>query len=555
MASPVVIKLEDEGPKLPMVIGLVAPTGTKMDALEKQLTTGLGQANRDVEVVNVPDILRRAAMELPRDVDGPEDERIAKMREAGILLRYRSRRGEGKSGDILALWALKEMHERLEPLKGPAAGRMAFIIRSLKHPDEAKLLRGVFGPWFFLIAGYSPASVRHENLARKIDYDRKVGSWKKFVRTAEDLAEADSGSPDEPLGPQVKATFHLADAFIDVTKNEIELTHEVDRMMKIIFGQLLQTPTPHEAAMAQAHVAAIQSGFLSRQVGAVVTMPKSGEIVATGYNEVPKFGGGPYLTGDDPDARDNVLKKDDSYVLKEGLVRDMLARLVEAGWISPDLLGDPDCEVLPKDRVERKEKVAECAERLAKQALEGKAPLARAEAMDVLEFHRAVHAEQAAISACARRGVQTVGKWLYVTTFPCHICAKHIVAAGIERVVYVEPYPKSYAEELHKDAIEVDPASRSADHASFEPFMGIAPRRYEQLFIVRPGERRGPRGESSPEDAWARGIPRWETLWEFQPSYSELLNRIGECVAEAPQPSELSDESWQVDTSEEDEDL
>ncbi|MDN3612645.1 hypothetical protein QWZ16_23945 [Vibrio ostreicida] len=29
-----------------------------------------------------------------------------------------------------------------------------------------------------------------------------------------------------------------------------------------------------------------------------------------------------------------------------------------------------------------------------------------------------------------------------VRLFPCHNCAKHIVASGIKRVVYVEPYPK-----------------------------------------------------------------------------------------------------------------
>jgi deoxycytidylate deaminase len=45
---------------------------------------------------------------------------------------------------------------------------------------------------------------------------------------------------------------------------------------------------------------------------------------------------------------------------------------------------------------------------------------------------------------------------LFSTTFPCHMCARHIVSAGIKRVVFLEPYPKSYAEELYADSITFD---------------------------------------------------------------------------------------------------
>ena len=70
---------------------------------------------------------------------------------------------------------------------------------------------------------------------------------------------------------------------------------------------------------------------------------------------------------------------------------------------------------------------------------------------------------------------------LYCTTFPCHICAKHIVASGIGRVVYLEPYPKSYAAELHKDSIDVDP-EEPTHRVRFEAFIGVSPYRYRDLF-------------------------------------------------------------------------
>jgi cytidine deaminase len=118
-----------------------------------------------------------------------------------------------------------------------------------------------------------------------------------------------------------------------------------------------------------------------------------------------------------------------------------------------------------------------------------------------IEYFRAVHAEMAAIVDAARRGVSVKDAILYCTTFPCHDCAKHIVAAGIQKVVYVEPYPKSLAPELYLDSIVVDqPRSKettettsSPGYVSFESFVGIAPRQYMDLFTM--GERKTKAGD------------------------------------------------------------
>jgi deoxycytidylate deaminase len=50
---------------------------------------------------------------------------------------------------------------------------------------------------------------------------------------------------------------------------------------------------------------------------------------------------------------------------------------------------------------------------------------------DLTEFGRAVHAEMEALLCCARSGVSPRFGSLFTTTFPCHNCAKHIIAAGI----------------------------------------------------------------------------------------------------------------------------
>jgi hypothetical protein len=95
-----------------------------------------------------------------------------------------------------------------------------------------------------------------------------------------------------------------------------------------------------------------------------------------------------------------------------------------------------------------------------------------------------------AIIAAGRTGVSFRESSLYTTTFPCHTCTRHIIAAGIKRVVYIEPYPKSLAPELHDDAIRLvgDDTTKGAEHdvrIPFEPFVGIGPRRFFDLFSLK----------------------------------------------------------------------
>ena len=101
---------------------------------------------------------------------------------------------------------------------------------------------------------------------------------------------------------------------------------------------------------------------------------------------------------------------------------------------------------------------------------------------NVIEYGRAVHAELAAIVDAARQGVSIAECNMYVTAFPCHLCARYIVAAGIHRVLYIEPYPKSLAVELYPDSIRVESVSIGDNQVSFEPFVGVAPWQYMYLF-------------------------------------------------------------------------
>ena len=204
--------------------------------------------------------------------------------------------------------------------------------------------------------------------------------------------------------------------------------------------------------MVHAYAASLASGALGRQVGAVL-VARTGEVLGVGWNDVPKGGGGLYRAGEQYDRRDIHEDRDSVNVHADQIINEMLQMAREAGW--PQV--ENAREVFRKSRV-----------------------------MSLLEFGRTTHAEVEAILAAARIGVTPRDATLYTTTFPCHKCARVVVTAGVQRVVYIEPYPKSRALELHRDAIfgYDDTAAPHPQAVRFEPFVGIGPHRYVELFSM-----------------------------------------------------------------------
>lgn len=244
---------------------------------------------------------------------------------------------------------------------------------------------------------------------------------------------------------------------------KIKLGHyPVERFVELLFGYAYHTPTRDEYGMFHAQAAALRSSSLARQVGAAISTPE-GEIVAMGCNEVPKAKGGLYWPDDKPDMRDFNLGYDTSDKLKRMALSEILERFCKDGrtWFTS--------EKADMDRDNRRREAAIL--------------MAGAQIMRAIEYGRSVHAEMAAILDAARRGVPTKGCTLYTTTFPCHDCARHIIASGIGRVVYIEPYPKSLAQEFHQDAIGFD-TTAPHDKVSFAPYVGVAPRLYMKLFSM-----------------------------------------------------------------------
>jgi deoxycytidylate deaminase len=354
--------------------------------------------------------------------------------------------------------------------KKPLA-RRAYIFSSLKRREEAEKLREIFGEGLIIVAAYSPYEARIEGLAGKISLSeyapRQEREQEGGPRTkAQRLVDRDEEESGDRYGQRVSEVFPLADVFVDVT-DPTAAQEAIRRFIKLLFRHPFVTPSKDEYAMFFAQAAALRSADLSRQVGAVITTDDA-EVLGVGTNEVPKGGGGLYWEDSHPDQRDWKLRYDSSTEIKKRALGQILRRLLDKGWLKDEVAAAMAGGATPvKDLVEE-----------VAQAAEG------TDLMNVLEFGRALHAEMAAIVSAARRGAPIGGATLYTTTFPCHICARHIIAAGIERIVFREPYPKSLALGLHRDALAKEGMPPWPDQVRIEHFVGVAPRRFIDMFTM-----------------------------------------------------------------------
>ncbi|MCL2890866.1 MAG: cytidine/deoxycytidylate deaminase family protein [Methanomassiliicoccaceae archaeon] len=66
------------------------------------------------------------------------------------------------------------------------------------------------------------------------------------------------------------------------------------------------------------------------------------------------------------------------------------------------------------------------------------------------ELCRGVHAEQNAVIQAAYFGISIDGGTVYTTTYPCSMCSKILINAGIREVVYDD----NYSDELSKKLFE-----------------------------------------------------------------------------------------------------
>lgn len=453
-----------------IIIALCGPIGSPLHETAEQISFSLKKYGYKTYDIRLSDLIRINSKYTNINID-----ESTKLKKFKSLITVGDKLREIYGSDILAKLAIAKISaERKknfgefndivnESSKGEASKiknqKICHIIDSVKNSSELELLKSIYGKMIFSIGVFSPLEARRENLS-------KINSL-----SVEDIAElinTDSGEEFDH-GQSVRDTFPKCDYFLRVDSGLAEpgnaeakgqILSKLERFFKLIFRSSVISPTEEENAMYAATSAARNSACLSRQVGAAVTS-SSGELLSTGWNDVPRNGGGLYgkqsirLKVIDPDHR--------CYALQNRNCSNDAEKRILAEVVIDSLVQE---KIIP---VKKREAAIQTI-------------IKNSRLKDLIEFSRAVHAEMHAILGASRvAGERILGGKIFVTTYPCHSCARHIIASGISEVYFIEPYRKSLALKLHSDAM-TESVIETDEKVKLIQFDGVAPTRFLELF-------------------------------------------------------------------------
>lgn len=220
------------------------------------------------------------------------------------------------------------------------------------------------------------------------------------------------------------------------TKEELSLT--IIRYVCLMQHPGLVLPTVDERCMQVAQAAKLNSGCISRQVGAVVSDSK-GNILSIGWNDAPSTDSSECISCIRR-SFDNLIRRDDEmaysyYELYKPEFREKLTDVIKKTCQISDeeITGEPTEELFNTfmEKVEAKAQgmpLAFCFK-----------DIFSAIQHDHNQVHtRAQHGEENALEACDKS--KCVGGTLYTTSSSCELCAKKALSYNIRRIVYIEPY-------------------------------------------------------------------------------------------------------------------
>ncbi len=303
-----------------LVLGLIGAVGTDLQKVRDILRDRLKVIGYKVAQVRVTRQVIPKIVAPKRHPKGDEHARLVALMDAGDAARSRS-----GDNSILALGAAAFINSRRKtanPKRPRHRARQAYIISSLKHPEEVERLRAIYPHGFYLIGVHSD--------------EKRRKKWLREDKQITDGAQiSDLISRDEdgrlPHGQRVADTFHLSDFFVRIDDDEDRLKRSLWRILALLFGHPYATPTFDEYAMFTAFAASLRSADLSRQVGTVVAIQE--QVLATGSNDTPKAGGGQYWAPEaklpedlkfPEDGRDFARGHDPNKVEQQKIIDDVL---------------------------------------------------------------------------------------------------------------------------------------------------------------------------------------------------------------------------------------
>lgn len=314
-----------------------------------------------------------------------------------------------------SVFALPETINRVIKIIKQTKEKAFIAIDAIRNPYEAKFFKDRYSA-FYLVSINAPHKDRSEYLKNihKFSLDQ-----------LEKLETIESGKYETQdsnyVSQNVKRCIEISDLHIFNPRVELEnnnvLHAQLGWYVALMMHPGLVTPTAMERVMQMAYTAKINSGCISRQVGAVIT-DQENSVKAIGWNDVP--------AGQTPCSLRSF----------DGLFTNF-SKIVYSDYERNDTkfrdVSRQKWEQLKKADISGSGRPLSYCFKDLKNSIDKKSN----------QVHtRSLHAEENAFLQIVKYGGQAIkGGKLYTTASPCELCAKKAYQLEIAEIIYIDPYP------------------------------------------------------------------------------------------------------------------
>ena len=316
-----------------------------------------------------------------------------------------------------------------------------------------------------------------ESVANKLlDLDEteyKTGDFSKGVFSSPDVENCIQKSDYHILNLKKENIKHFFELYPKEKFKEYNFLTREEQLLKLL-GLIAQpgllTPSSAERCMQIAHIAKLNSGCISRNVGATIS-DEDFYIKSVGWNDVAK--------GHTPCNLRNIndiispkfeqeLKESDHYSpFEKGIFSQNSSFKYKGEYPSnfPTALSDYFKESFDKNKKDLNGKNCAFCFKTVHNHYEGEAN----------QVHtRSLHAEENAMLQITKLGGQGIKNGiLFTTASPCELCAKKAYQLGIKTIYFIDPYPGISSDQILK-------GGRSTP--TMIPFSGAIGNTYHKLY-------------------------------------------------------------------------
>lgn len=292
--------------------------------------------------------------------------------------------------------------------------KVLVVIDAFRNPYEATFFRDRYSAFYL----FSVNSLHQERIER---LNKKGLTYKEILALDKKEYPARNNSIEDFYRIDIEKTIEISDVHINNrhtdTGNYSFTKMQIIRYVSLIMHPGLVTPTIIERCMQFAYSAKLNSGCLSRQVGAVIT-DLDYNVLSTGWNCAP-------LNQVPCNLRDlNSLIKEDQDD------KEAMSRYERTNKEYRDFLKNKTEKI---DFTRLKGRLCSYCFKDAFNAFTNKKN----------QVHtRSIHAEEMAFLQISKLGgVGVRGGCLFSTASPCELCSKKACQTGISKIYYIDQYP------------------------------------------------------------------------------------------------------------------